>query len=141
MRADILMAIRDRLQTIKIADGYTSDIGDHVSYWRDHAVQYEQDGCSFYDEGEKNTEIGCEDERRLTVEIQAVKSIQTDAIAESTGLIKDIIQAVGVDPSWEGTALNTKLVKNEKEIEAMGTRACRVSVTIEVLYRGGRWEY
>lgn len=141
MRAEILRAIGDRLRTVTVANGYSSNIGQDVTYWRDHAVQYERDGCSYYDEEEVDTEANHVDEKRLTVDIQAVKAIEADAIAESTGLIGDIIKAVGVDPSWGGCALNTKLIKNEKEIEAMGVRACRVSVTVKILYRVDRWEY
>jgi hypothetical protein len=99
------------------------------------------EACSFFDEDEETDLINQVSQNTLYVDISAIAFIAENAKKESTDLIADIIHAVGSDRSWGGLALSTGLGKNEKEIEAMGRRACRVKVEIEIIYRTNPFDY
>lgn len=146
-RAQILDAIEERLKSITRANGYSSDIGMDCEYWRDFPLEYNGDtACGFFDEDEDAEQVNVMTSHRLIVEIHAIAFIRENAKHESSELIGDIIRAVGVDTTWDGLAVSTKLGggdrgSNEKEIETIGRRACRVTQIIEIHYRTTGFAY
>ncbi|MCG9891098.1 MAG: hypothetical protein MH252_08485 [Thermosynechococcaceae cyanobacterium MS004] len=140
-REEILRAVKARLESMTTANGYGVDLGLNVHYFQDFPEVYDgPPALAFFDEEEENAEVGYQQERRLKMRVDAVAYIQSDAIAESCGLLSDVIRAIGVDRQWGGHALNTTLGTNEKHIEAMGRRACRVTQEFEIVYRVGPFE-
>lgn len=136
---EILTKIGERLEEITIANGYATDLGEKVEYFRDLESEYDNSILTFRD---ADTEVfspkNSFHEAVMPVEIEAI--IFGENVLDLGCLaIADILLAVAVDPTWDGKAIDTSLKERFKSVETKGKKAVRVGVTIEVIYRFPRW--
>ena len=132
-------AIEQTLAGITTTNGYQTDIGKHCEYWATTETEYEQGRITFRDEECEVIKQGCQQEHRLTVEIEAI-AFSGDPKTTGCNLLSDIYRAVGSNTDWGGNAQDTTLVRDEKAIATEGRTAVKVLVEVEILYRSGLWE-
>lgn len=136
---DILTLIGTRLEGITIANGYLTDLGERVEYFDDLDSEYSKASLTFRD---ADTELfglkSTYHEGVMPVEIEAIV-FGENVLQLGCHAIADILNAVAVDPTWSGKAIDTNLKERFKSVETKGKKAIRVGVTIEVVYRFPRW--
>lgn len=136
----ILQAIAARLEEITVENGYSTDLGQAVSYFRDIDAEYGAEPVlTFRDEDNILFETeNVYHEATLPIEIEAI-AFGEDVLTLGVEMFADIVRAIGVDSTWGGLALKTILVSSYKSVETKGQRAVRVGVSIEIVYRTPKW--
>jgi hypothetical protein len=140
-RTEILQAIQAQLFTLKIANGYSTDVGLNVHYWQDLPVEY--DGpptITFFDEKDRPDEMGSLHEHRLEMRIDAIAYIKSDPILESCNLLADIVSLIGKNKRWTKDCVTSYLGENFKEIELKAKKAVRITQEFEIQYRAPRFK-
>lgn len=137
---DILNAIAQRLAIITTSNGYQTNIGLKSSYWQDTDFEYGETGAvTFRDLEEEVKEVNQVQEFLLHLEIEAV-AYSENLLAVGCHLQSDLIKAIGVDPTWGGSAIKTELKGTEKQIATEGKRAIALTLKLDIQYRESRWQ-
>jgi hypothetical protein len=138
---EILDNLEDLLKTIKIVNGYRTDIGDRVLYQDAKKIEYTKDTVIF---GESNEESRPENTKRhneLEISIECFLFLKGDASDRylSTNAKADIIQAIGTTPSL-GQGANFSCYKSSSSlIELEGKPCIKRSLDLCFSYKTGLW--
>lgn len=135
-RLTLLQALQTQLGTITTANGYTSNIGQAVTYWDAYEVDYSGPAAvTFRDVETQYQRINNKYQNKLNVEIEAIAfTRQADKLTLSVGLLEDIKAAICVKP-WGTGVIAVRPVLDSKQIEAKGKQAVSVVLTVEIEYR------
>lgn len=135
-RLTLLQSLETQLKTIKKDNGYTSDIGNVVTYWDSYEVDYNGPAAvTFRDAETQYLRLNRRYVNKLSVEIEAIAfTKQADKLTLSVGLLEDIKTAIGVKP-WGGNIIAVRPVMDSKQIQAKGRQAVSVVIIFEIEYR------
>jgi hypothetical protein len=149
-RQDICDAVKVRLATIKVINGYYSNLGSNVYEWRDTdnspipvgslpAVVLKDSDVDIY------TEVIGKWNHYLTLGFEIYCTHLTDVASEVRKIIEDVFKAIGTDPKWGGLSdytdfeiiqgqkhLNIKIETNEKNI-------AKATFRLVILYNTDYW--
>jgi hypothetical protein len=113
IRQQIVSAFKTRIQTIKISNGYETNIGNNIFEWKTTDFQEsELPGADIRDTGEEVEVRGGNHIYTLTIELEAKITGATMA-TQARDIIADCMKAIGVDPRLGGLVQETKPVNNE----------------------------
>ncbi len=136
---EILTKIGERLAGITIANGYSTDLGEVVTYFEDIDSEYNKEGFNYRDVD--NEFFALKNNYH-----EAVMPVEIDAILFGENVLElgcratsDILRAIAIDPTWAGCAIDTVLKERFKSIETKGRKAIKVGVTIDIVYRFPKW--
>ncbi len=140
----ILSAIDSRLKSILKVNGYETDAGENVFYWRTEPIPEDRLPGIVYRDTVNRVEVGAGGlyENTLTVEIRGYAAgsgdEETKALVEKIGA--DIEKAVSQDDTWGGLALTTEKESEECDLERRERVYGQATVTVNVEYRTNRWD-
>lgn len=141
MRNDILTALLDQLETITTANGYQTNIGAKATYWDNYDSDYSGPETVTFRDSEANYEaVNAFYDLRLTVQVEAISYLTgADKLSKPAALLSDLRTALFDVRWWENTgAIKISPVMDTKDISALGKKACRVVLEIEIQYREDR---
>ena len=141
VRQKIIDAVRARMETIQIANGYQTEIGNRVFVW--YAKPLEQRfkyALNIKDVSEETEEqLTSIHTHTLTIELNLMVKKDTLTADECRSAIADIITAVGSDRYWnfnsERLVFHTAIRGNTMQLEQNGETAAGASVSLELKYR------
>lgn len=135
-RLPLLQALQTQLETIKTTNGYTSNIGNAVTYWDSYEVDYNgPDAVTFRDVETQYQRVNQKYVNKLNVEIEAIAyTKQADKLTLSVGLLEDIKTAIAVKP-WGQNIIAVRPMLDSKQIEGKGKQCISVVLTVEIEYR------
>ena len=136
-RQEIVDAIKARLQTIQVANGYDTELGLHVFEWKVTAfADSELPGVCFRDTEQTVVELtGGFRNTSLTVEfILGAASGATTAGIVRQG-IGDVVRCIDTDPTWGGLAWDTAIQSDEMFMDHDGKLTGMAKVTAIVKYQ------
>jgi len=135
VRQRIITTIDLRLKTILVANGYQSNMGEHVFGWRTDPFQgSEIDGLTYRDRTEERT-AGCGVyDLMMPLEIEMI----SDSPAGIRKCLADLEKAVFVDETWGGLAWYTELRTNEMAVEKKEELFSASKIILEIEYQTGR---
>lgn len=113
IRQQIVSAVETRLKTIKVVNGYETDIGLNINVWQ--TTDFQESELPAIDVRDPSEEVdvrGGNHICNLTIEIEAKVSGTTSAAA-MRDIIADTIKAIGTDPTFGGLAQDTRPVTND----------------------------
>lgn len=139
IRKQIMAQVGVRLADITIANGYITDLGQRVSYFRDLPVEYQADELTYRDSSEESQEVGSKHHQMLMVELEAIASTTTPG-ETANDMLADLQRLTGLNRNWGGLAIITHLRGNETEAETDGQQVVRVQQMIEIQYRTNRFD-
>lgn len=131
----IINKIDTRFKTILVANGYATNIGQHVNWWKESPLAIaDLPGMNLRDRDESRT-LGCGIyDRTLSIEIEA--SVSGSDSPETARLIEaDIEKAIFVDDTWDGLAGISDITGSRKEAEQKQNKVAKVRVAMEIEYR------
>lgn len=136
-RQEIVDAIKARLQTIQVANGYDTDLGRHVFEWKVTAfADTELPGVAFRDTEQTVAELtGGFRNVSLTVEfiLGAASGAGTSSIVRQA--IADVVRCIDSDPTWGGLAWDTAIQSDEMFMDHDGKLTGLAKVTAVVKYQ------
>ncbi len=138
-RKDLMLAIKDRLEDISVANGYRTNIGQDVAYWRDARVDHGRDCMSFRDESATHARENRAQVHRVNVQVSAVV-FGEDLGGKMNDAFEDILEALGIDPTFGRSATGCELSSSNFEILGDGYESGAVTVTVELTYRVDPWK-
>lgn len=151
--AQILENVEAALRQITVANGYKTDIGNHVFYWQDIGFEYGELGAVAYQDTtswieQKNSSY----EHHQRLELLAIAYVNHEADpaafnalirAKADDLRSDLFQCVRSNQSWNRLVFNTQPVPDQSTshlVETGGQTAIRYGIEIEISYRTDPWE-
>ncbi len=144
IKKQILDAVDVRLKTILKANGYETDAGQNVFYWRTQPVPEEKLPGIVYRDKMNRTEVGAGGlyENMLTVEIDGYAVASTDQEAKTLldKLQADIEKAIKADDTWGELALTTEKESDEPSLDREERVYGRTAIVIGIEYRTSRWD-
>ena len=136
-RQEIVDAIKARLLTIQVANGYDTDLGLHVFEWKVTAfADSELPGVCFRDTEQTVAELtGGFRNVSLTVEfiLGAASGAATASIVRKG--IGDVVRAIDSDPTWGGLAWDTAIQSDEMFMDHEGKLTGLAKVTAVMKYQ------
>lgn len=134
-RQQIVDAIRTRLATILISNGYNTDIGRHVFEWKVKAFsEAEIPGVAFRDTDPNIRELtGGMQEVSLPVEFIVGASSGSATMPLIRAAIEDVLAAINSDFTWGGLAWDTSIDTVEAFAEQEGrlTGLAKIAATVK----------
>ena len=144
IKRQILDAIDTRFKAILVANGYETNAGQNVFYWRTQMVPENKLPAIVYRGTTNRSEVGAGAlyENTLTVEIDGFVSASTDLEADTLldKLRADIEKAIKVDDMWGGLALTTEKISDEPTLDRKEKVFGWTAIVIEIEYRTTRWD-
>lgn len=132
-RQSILDALKTLLQTIKVSNGFNTNLGDYVFHWQEYPVEYNEESLVIRDPDEDYEEKNNNYQCVLHIEIESRVFSNNPGLAGNQAL-QDVLKAIGSDVTFSGLATRTKLITNEKQVETEGRSACSILLKIDVIY-------
>ncbi len=131
-RLSILGIIQDKLQSITVANGYNTDIGNRVFYWQDLDFEYGETGAiSFKDAFEETISNNTIYDKQLSIDVEAIKFTE-NALEDSCLILEDLINSL---LKFKEIYAKLEIKVNEKKIETKGKKAIRIKLTNLIMYR------
>lgn len=144
IKKKILNAIDTRLKMILAANGYETNAGQNVFYWRTQMVPETSLPAIVYRDTVNRSEVGAGGlyENLLTVEIDGFVVASTDLDAKTLldKLEADIEKSIKVDDMWGGLALTTEKISDESTLDRKEKVFGWTAIVIEIEYRTTRWD-
>lgn len=139
-RQIILNAIDTALKTIKIANGYETDLGNNIFEWREEPLQESELPAAIWRDTDEPVEftIGAH-EHKLTVEIE-LYAVGPTSPTILRKLIADVVKLVGANLTWSGNAEDTKPQTEDIKTEKESRRIAGALVKFEVIYTTNRFD-
>lgn len=147
-RQQIMEAVQAALEGISVANGYRTDIGAGVKRWRPRLAEgaYVPFGADelpailAQDRRCETTPLSMQEQaHRLTVEIEARCAGGETSDDLLRKILEDVRQAVGVDPTWGGLAVDTDPQSDEFAIVQADQTLGGVLITIVIIYHTSAW--
>jgi hypothetical protein len=152
-RQKLVDAVKARMATILIANGFYTDIGKNVMEWRTAPIGDEDLGsCSVSDPEDVPIQEsikggGTVQDRWLTVVISLpFAGGSSTSGATMRQAVADVYKAIGaVTPgfnleSWGGLAMLTEDMGNTQVVRQEEHRLIGVDITIRIMYRTAKWQ-
>lgn len=139
-RLSIVNAIRSRLTEIQKANGFITDLGESVFYWKDLPAEYKQDSLIICDKDHRFERSNGRCTHTLAVEIKAVCFDDYYFGERGNEALEDIITLIGQDETWGSLATLTEIDDVDWSVETDGKTAVCVLVRLRVYYRTGDFE-
>jgi hypothetical protein len=138
----IIDKLEEILKTIKIVNGYRTDIGDCVLYQDPKKIEYPKDtvvfGVDHFGEAKaENTKR--HNELELSIECYLFYKGNDSDRYLSTSAEADIIEAIGTNPSLGEGANFTSFKSSSGEIELEGKPAVKQKMDFCFVYKTGLW--
>jgi len=142
IRQRIIDAVRTRLQSILVANGFNFSLGNNIHEWRDTpfssdalpALVYRDISCEI---------IQAEGHRcNLRIEVELVAGLATSASAGASDIrkmIADIYSAIRQDIHWGTLALDTLPEGDEMRVEQAEQKVSGAVVRFSIVYRTREW--
>lgn len=132
-RQEICDALKAQLSTIRVVNGYSTDVGQQVMEWSGVLVEPKTDCIIFGDSDEsfdeENHRINC----RLTVEIQATL-FTVDHAVQARKALADMLKAIYKSPSLGLRGVKTTVIENSIDTDDSGRDLVFVYVKAQVSY-------
>lgn len=137
-RTTLMAALKARLQTITVANGYQTDLGLDVAYWRDPTVEHGRACVGFRDVRAEHTRQNAM--HLHTVRVQIVAFVFGDDLgAAMDAAADDIIRAIGTDPTLGVGLAVAEIVESEWDIRGDAGEAGTVNIGIDIKYKVPAW--
>jgi len=142
-RQQIIDAVRTRLQSITVTNGYDFNLGNHVLEWRTTMLNdNEMPGIVFRDIQNIKVERGPVAYFRwgLNIEINIITQGGT-SITDIRKMLGDVYKAIGTDVRWGGLAILTEQPNNDEiQSEQQERKITGVSIRLQIIYDSPLWE-
>lgn len=136
IRQQIIDAIDSRLKTITMQNGYNSDIGNNVFYWRaENYGKEELPLMEYRDIACATRRKGLLEENTITVEVEVATAAGTTTAREIKSMIADTRKAIQIDTTWGKLAANTRCTGDEIAIEQKEKIIGGAKITFEIDFR------
>jgi hypothetical protein len=136
-RQEIVDAIKNRLASIRTANGYGTELGLHVFEWKVTAfADSELPGVCFRDTEQTVAELtGGFRNVSLTIEfiLGAASGSATSSVVRQA--IGDVVRCIDSDPTWGGLAWDTAIQSDEMFMDHDGKLTGLAKVTAVVKYQ------
>lgn len=121
-RQSIVDAVKTRLATITVANGYRTNIGQHVTEWLpDFWDSTLVPAVNFRDPKEVQQQLTPQQhDRRLSIELDILVVSGATTPADVRKAIADIEQAIQTDRKWSNLAYDTDPVEDEIDFKRAG---------------------
>lgn len=138
IQQQIVDAIDTRFKTILTTNGYGTNVGQHVTWWKESPVALSDLPGMNLKDPEETRIPGCGIyERSLILRIEA--SVSGSDSPETARLIEaDIEKAIFIDNRWGGLASNTEISGSGKEAAQKQNKISKVTLSMEILYETKR---
>ncbi len=142
IRQQLIEAVRDRFKTIRIANGYETDLGASVTVWSVTPItSRELEGIDLRDTSDKyEKKITRHVDHRLRIDVEFHAKREENTAAYLRKGISDINAAIGGDSKWGGLALATQIIGDEMIIDKTDKTVGGVQVQLEIEYRTTLWD-
>lgn len=141
MRLAILTAVGIRLGEIRQSNGFQTDLGAEVTYWKDLPNEYGKGGALTW--ADTTTEITHANQvaiHAITIMITAV-AYTSDPLSMSCAISADLLKAMGGESlKTFGQDLIASPISLSTEVETKGKTAVQVEAEFVLTYRTGRYE-
>mgnify|MGYP001423093616 CR=1 FL=1 len=136
VRQQIMDAVKTRLQSITVANGYNFNLGNNIYEWRIRPLAMATLPALVYRDVETDIELIEAHRNRLNIEIEIISN---SSIVDIRKMIADVYKAIGVDIQWGGLALNTyprsdRIMREQEEQTITGA-----IINIIIEYRTKEW--
>ncbi|MFA4871378.1 MAG: hypothetical protein WC623_24480 [Pedobacter sp.] len=138
LRQQILDKVKARLQTILVANGYSSNLGSSVFEWRVEPFATSELPALVYRDPSDDISQAEGHRNHLTLEIEIVTASET--ISAVRKKIADVILAIGTDTQWDGLAIDTIPGNDEIIIDQKDKTISGVSMRFTVFFRTKEWK-
>lgn len=146
-RQQIVNAIETRFKTILVVGGYRTNLGDNVHVWRlSDWAKDEAPGVDIRDTDWDSDETGQGlHDHGLLIEVYVEAGGGTSP-ASVREMAADVLQAIGVDDTWGGLAIQTRPGKptggksNEFQVGRGGHTYTAALMRFQVHYRTAAWQ-
>jgi hypothetical protein len=134
IRQRLVDAIDTRFKTILTTNGYKTNIGAHVFWWKESPMQIQDlPGMNCRDKSPAK-ELGCGvEDNILPIEIEATVSGSMTP-TDLRKILADIETAIGVDETWGGLAEATDLKENDISADQKENKVGLVQLTMMIEY-------
>lgn len=141
-------AVRVRLSTIHINNGYETSIGTHCFPWRDLNKSpwtiSEMPGFTYRDPMRTYAPDTVPLNKHgfvLDLEVMAATAADNSSPVDSHArrIVADIHKAIGVDRRWDSLAEDTLPVSDELQTEHLGDRIVGVTCKFQIVFRTQRF--
>lgn len=141
LRQRIVDKIDDSFKTISLPNGYETEAGNNVYWWRVHDLAPSDLPAIVCKDRLRNEWDGIGSWlRTLTVDIEIHLVPDETADMVMRQVLSDLEMCIGADVTWDGLAEDTKLIEQEKiAIEAHEETFIALGVSIMVIYKTLPW--
>lgn len=146
-RQDIVNAVKARLQTISVANGYHTAVGSHVYLWRTSVIESAnlpalivRDVANAVQQEGVNTPLSIHT-HSLFFEVDAIASQSTTTDTSIRQIVADVYKAIGVDDTFGGLTLACYLESDEIVLEDQKDKTIgSVMIKFSALYRTSKYQ-
>jgi hypothetical protein len=135
IRDQIMIAMKTRLETILISNGYETDLGGSITEWRTDDIQEsEVITGNITDASEDTAPRGFNDENTLPVEIE-IKTTGVTMITTMRSALGDVVKAIGTDPTISSLVQNMSRGSNTSVgVDQKSRKYCSSVISYEMKY-------
>lgn len=133
----IIDAIDTRFKTILIANGYFTNVGQHVGWWKKLLAIADLPGMNLKDRTETRSLGPGVYDRTLTINIEASVS-GSDSPKVARQIEADIEKAIWIDETWDYLAHKTDILGRELDAAHAENKIAQINITIQIEYQTGR---
>ena len=122
IRQQIVNAVKTRLATIRLSNGYETEIGAHVFEWLTQDLQASELPCVEFIDPKCQTiqHVSNVQEHDLEVWLKITGEPGTNVAQWTRKAVADVWKMVGVDRKWSGLALTTYPKPPPDDSDALG---------------------
>jgi len=136
-RLAIITTIINKLATITQINGYHTNLGNNIFYFRDLDYEYGETGAiSIIDSEEYSNDINLNKTKQLNLSIEAI-AFSENTLLDSHNMLEDLENALS-DESVGGLAIKATIESSEKSIQTAGKTAIKITLNYQIIYKDER---
>jgi hypothetical protein len=141
IRQNIITALKTRMQTIRIGNGYNTDAGMNVFDWLEYSTDATvRPAIIIRDTDDSVEEYGAHvKDRKLSVEI-LIQTDGSDAVKDARSIIGDVEKVLGTDETLGGYCYAAEDAGNEMESKHEEDILVTAKIKLMLHYRTGLWD-
>jgi hypothetical protein len=145
-RQSLFDAVKTRAATITTANGYQTNIGQHVKEWQTTPLEAADLPAVCVSDSIENAIVPEAGEnaglyrRELEITFDAVLAESAQNAQSARKAIEDLINMIAVDPTWGGIARRTIPVSDQVMLDDTGTRIGGARVRVKIIHSRKPWE-
>lgn len=143
VRKQIMSAVVTRLEGIRKASGYNSNLGLSVAHWR--SVPWDEaslPACNVRDYLAENSPQSTRTYKNvITADLEISCADGSTTIDDAYGIIADVFAAIGTDPTWGDLAFTTHVPENEIAVDQEDKIIAGVTIRMIIEYSAARWAF